>query len=102
METLIRRAVPADAAACGPICFEAFRAINAQHNYAPEIPSPEAATGLLGMLCGHAGFYNLVAEVDGRLAGSNCLDERTPIAGVGPITVDPAAQSFRATIVRSF
>jgi GNAT superfamily N-acetyltransferase len=93
MPAMIRRALPADAAVCGPICFEAFRTINAQHNYAPEIPSNEVAAGLLGMLFSHPGFYNLVAEVDGRVVGSNCLDERTPIAGVGPITVDPSAQN---------
>ena len=25
--------------------------------------------------------------------GSNCMDERTPIAGIGPITIDPSAQN---------
>jgi predicted N-acetyltransferase YhbS len=30
--------------------------------------------------------------VDGRIVGSNFLDERGPVRGVGPITVDPAAQ----------
>jgi hypothetical protein len=34
-----------------------------------------------------------VAEVEGRIAGSNCLDERSAISGVGPITVDPASQN---------
>lgn len=51
--------------------------------FPPEIPSPEAAVGLLGMLFSHAKFYTVVAELDGRSA----------IAGVGPITVDPAAQN---------
>jgi hypothetical protein len=41
----------------------------------------------------HPGFYCVVAEVDGRIVGSNCLDERSPIAGVGPITVDPNVQN---------
>ncbi|HEU0119395.1 MAG TPA: GNAT family N-acetyltransferase [Bryobacteraceae bacterium] len=90
---VIRRAQPADAVVCGPICYEAFAAINAQHNYAPEIPSPEAATGLLTMLFGHPSVYAAAAEYGGRLVGSNCLDERSPIAGIGPITVDPAAQN---------
>jgi hypothetical protein len=34
----------------------------------------------------------VVAEIDGRVVGSNFLDERGPVRGVGPITVDPAAQ----------
>jgi hypothetical protein len=31
--------------------------------------------------------------MDGIIAGSNFLDERSPIAGVGPITVDPEVQN---------
>ena len=41
----------------------------------------------------HPGSYCVVAEDDGKILGSNCLDERGPIAGVGPITVDPATQN---------
>jgi hypothetical protein len=40
------------------------------------------------------GFYCLVAESEGRIIGSNCLDQRSVIAGVGPITVDPSVQSI--------
>jgi N-acetylglutamate synthase-like GNAT family acetyltransferase len=40
----------------------------------------------------HPDFYSVVAELDGRIVGSNFLDERNPIAGVGPITVDPSVQ----------
>jgi len=91
--TIIRRANPEDAAVCGRICFDAFSAINAHHNFPSEIPSAEAGAGLLGMLFSHPRFYTLVAEVDGRIVGSNCLDERSGIAGVGPVTVDPSAQN---------
>ena len=38
-------------------------------------------------------FYCVVAEIDGRIAGSNCLDERDTIAGIGPITIDPTVQN---------
>ena len=41
----------------------------------------------------HPGFYSVVAEMDGRVVGSNFLDVRNTIAGVGPITIDPAAQN---------
>jgi hypothetical protein len=37
--------------------------------------------------------WGVVAEIDGRIDGSNFLDERDPIRGVGPITVDPAGQN---------
>jgi N-acetylglutamate synthase-like GNAT family acetyltransferase len=38
----------------------------------------------------------VVAERDGRVIGSNFLDERSVIAGVGPITVDPGVQDVGA------
>jgi len=89
----IRRAVPEDAPACGPICYEAFRKISANHNFPPDIPSAEAATGLLANLFAHRRFYCVVAEQNRRPVGSNCLDERSLIAGIGPITVDPGFQN---------
>lgn len=93
--TTIRRATPEDAPVCGRICYEAFAAINRQHGFPPEMPDVETATGAITSLFSHPGFYCVVAEADGRVIGSNCLDERTPIAGVGPITVDPDAQNRR-------
>jgi hypothetical protein len=35
-----------------------------------------------------------VAEIEGRIVGSNALDERSIIAGVGPLTIDPDAQNL--------
>ena len=49
--------------------------------------------GLLSMLLTHPRFYSVVAEDEGRIVGSNFLDERSCIAGVGPITVDPTGQN---------
>jgi N-acetylglutamate synthase-like GNAT family acetyltransferase len=49
--------------------------------------------GVLTTMFGHPGFYCVVAEDGGRVVGSNCMDERSPIAGIGPITVDPGAQN---------
>jgi len=45
------------------------------------------------MLTANPGFYGVAAEEDGRLAGSNFIDLRSPIAGIGPISVDPNAQN---------
>ncbi len=47
------------------------------------------------MLLSHPSFYAVVAELDGRIVGSNFLDERSTIAGLGPITVDPSVQNKR-------
>ena len=38
-------------------------------------------------------MHALIAEVDGRIAGSNFLWEADPVAGIGPITVDPELQN---------
>lgn len=95
-ELTIRRATVDDAPACGVICYQAFRDINAAHNFPPDLPSVEAATGVLSMMFSHPGFYGVVAESGGRIIGSNCLDERTPIGGVGPITVETSAQNAGA------
>jgi len=88
-----RRATPADAADCGRIFYEAFVAINQSHNFPPELPALEAGVGILQMLFSHPSFYCVVAERDGRIVGSNCLDERSAIAGLGPVSVDPKVQN---------
>jgi predicted N-acetyltransferase YhbS len=92
MNVKLRPGVPGDAAVCGQICYEAFGRLAAAHGFPSDFPSAEVATGLAGMMLGHPGFYSLVAEVDGQVVGSNFLEERSPIVGVGPITVAPAAQ----------
>ena len=89
----LRRAEPHDAAAIGAICYRAFKHIAEAHNFAPDFPGPEIATAFLSHLIGHKGFWGLVAERDGIIVGSNFLDERNPIAGIGPITIDPALQN---------
>lgn len=90
----IRRARPEDAAACGTICWDAFNAVADQHNAPRELPpDPQIVIGLLSMIFSHPKFYCVVAQQDGRVIGSNCLDERNPITGVGPITIDPAVQN---------
>ncbi len=95
-EITVRQATPADALAAGVICYQAFHHINTAHNFPPDLPTPEAGIGVLTMMFSHPGFYCVVAESGGRIIGSNCLDERSSIAGVGPITVDSAAQNAGA------
>lgn len=92
MELTLRSGRTEDAPACGRICYEAFRSISDRHRFPADFPSTDVATGLVSAFLAHPGFYSVVAEVDGRIVGSNFLDERSPIAGVGPITVDPSVQ----------
>jgi hypothetical protein len=88
----IRRATPEDAAVCGRMFYQAFANINQAHGFAPELPGPEAGIQILGLLFSHPSFNCVVGEEDGQVVGSNCLDERSQIARLGPITVYPAAQ----------
>jgi predicted N-acetyltransferase YhbS len=92
-EVRIRPATPQDSAACGQICYQAFSTLNAAHNFPSDLPDAEAAVGLLADMFSTPGLYSVVAEIDGRIVGSNVLDERAIIAGIGPITVDPGTQN---------
>ena len=89
----VRKARPEDAPVCGRICYEAFTKISTEHAFPPDFPSVEVATGVLSIMFAHPGFYCVVAESGGQILGSNCLDERSAIAGVGPITIDPEVQN---------
>jgi GNAT superfamily N-acetyltransferase len=82
-----------DATDCGTICYQAFTTIAKAHNFTPDFPSMDVAIGLIKSLLSHPGFYSVVAELDGRIVGSNFLDERSVVAGLGPITIDPNAQN---------
>src|SRR3954452_24326906 len=93
MDIKFRSGTPADAETCGTICYKAFNTISEAHGFAPDFPAPEIAIGLLKWMLAHPGFYSVMAEIDDRIVGSNFLDERNRIAGVGPITVDPAVQN---------
>jgi predicted N-acetyltransferase YhbS len=93
MNITLRNATPEDAPAVGPVCYEAFKSISDHHRFTPDFPSAEATVGLLHMLLQHPEFYGIVAEYDGKIVGSNFLDERSKVAGLGPITVAPTTQN---------
>jgi GNAT superfamily N-acetyltransferase len=93
MTVRLRGAEPSDVATAGDICYRAFRHIAEAHGFLPDFPNVEAACGVMASLIGHPRFYGVVAEAQGRIVGSNFLDERNPIGGVGPITIDPELQN---------
>jgi predicted N-acetyltransferase YhbS len=103
MSVALRQFVAADAPEAGRILYEAFKAIGAQHNFPPDFPDPGVGAGLLSDLAAHPRFYGVAAEIDGKLVGSNFLDERSTVTGLGPVTVDPAAQNqgIGAALMRS-
>jgi GNAT superfamily N-acetyltransferase len=81
-----------DAEACAQICFDAFAAVHDHHRFPRDFPALEAAVELMAAWVPHPSIWGVVAELDGRLVGSNFLDERDPICGVGPITIQPDIQ----------
>jgi predicted N-acetyltransferase YhbS len=89
----LRAGTVEDARQCGEICYRAFKTISERHNFPSDFPSPELATKLLSEFMAHPHIYGVVAELDGRIVGSNFIDERSIIAGIGPITVDPTVQN---------
>ena len=87
-----RRAIPADTERLGTIAYEAFYKVSTEHNFPPDLPTPEVGIGFAGMLIGRDDIFSVVAE-NGKILGSNFLWESDEIDGVGPITVDPAEQN---------
>ena len=89
----LRAARPEDASACGHVLYHAFKALADQHDFPPDFPNAEVGAGVAGMLISHPSFYGIVAESGGKIIGSNFLDERSVVAGIGPISVDPETQN---------
>jgi predicted N-acetyltransferase YhbS len=92
-QVTLRAVEPRDAEACAQILFDAFGGFHDHHRFPRDFPVLEAAVGMMGMSIPHPSIWGVVAEIDGRIVGSNFLDERDPIRAVGPITVDPESQA---------
>jgi GNAT superfamily N-acetyltransferase len=88
----VRAATPADADSCGRIFYDAFESIAASHNLPVEPGSPEFTQFKIRELLAQSGIVGFVAERAGEVLGSAFVDERAAIAGIGPVTVVPAAQ----------
>lgn len=89
----LREIEPDDHEAAAHIAYEAFAGIHDRHRFPRDFPTLDAARGLVAAFGSHPSIWGVVAESDGRVVGSNFLDGRGPIRGVGPITVDPDAQA---------
>lgn len=93
MKLTLRECRTKDAPACGEICFTAFKTVANHHNFREDFPNSEITTNMLTGLIAHPRFYGVLAELDGEIVGSNFLDERASIAGVGPITIATGLQN---------
>ena len=90
---VLREAEPGDAEACGRIVFDGFASIHDHHRFPRDFPSAEMAAGFMTGWVANPSVWGVVAESDGHIIGSNFLFEADPIAGVGPITIDPDSQN---------
>ena len=89
----LRSIEPGDHEAAARITYEAFAGIHDRHRVPRDFPTLDVARGLVAAFSAHPSIWGVVAESGGRVVGSNFLDERGPVRGVGPITVDPDAQA---------
>jgi predicted N-acetyltransferase YhbS len=89
----IRQAQSSDAAICARICFEAFGALHRAQGFAPIFPSMDIITNRVTSLIANPNIFSIVAEDERRIVCVGFLSETDPVRGVGPIAVDPAAQT---------
>lgn len=90
--TVIRDATLEDADRCAEIFYDAFEAIASRHHFPTEPASRDFTAYKTREMLADPGFAGLIAERDGEVLGSAFVDRRSEIAGVGPVTVHPAAQ----------
>src|SRR5215475_6568869 len=93
MSLVLRDGRSEDAEGIGIICYEAFKHIAESHNFQPDFPNTETGIGFATMLLNRPDVYSVVAELDGKVIGSNFLCEGNQVAGVGPITINPKGQN---------
>jgi GNAT superfamily N-acetyltransferase len=91
-DLLVRDATVDDADECGRIFFDAFESIAGRHSFPTEPASPEFTRFMVGRMLETDRIAAFAAELDGAVVGSLFVDERSPIAGIGPVTVDPSTQ----------
>lgn len=94
MDARIRPIRQEDAEACGTIGYQAHHTVSSAHGYPSEQPSTEYAVGLVKTLLGSPNSWGVLAENEGRIAGSIFLHvfPPSPVAAIGPLTVHPSAE----------
>jgi predicted N-acetyltransferase YhbS len=89
---ILRSPHPDDLEPCGRILSDAFTDLHRRHGFPPDFPTHEIGVQFISGPMRNPSFYGVVAELNGKIVGSNFLDERDQIRAVGPISVDPSAQ----------
>src|SRR5918999_3323861 len=94
MGLIVRSIQQTDAETCGEMGFQAHKAISSTHGYPSQQPSLEFAVGMIKTLLANPNSWGALAERDGKILGSIFfhLFPPSPVAAIGPLTVDPSAQ----------
>jgi GNAT superfamily N-acetyltransferase len=75
---------------------DSFTRVFSEHGFRYSSSSISSVEGYLARLIADPRVYGVVAELDGRAIGSSFLDERDPVRGLGPVTVDSHHQGLGA------
>jgi ribosomal protein S18 acetylase RimI-like enzyme len=94
----IRAIKPEDVESCGRAAYAAHSTVAMAHNVPCEHPSIEFSIGLIGNKVKDTNAVGFAAERGGAILGSIFLNTfpDTPVAAIGPLTVDPAAEGSAA------
>lgn len=88
----LRRPQAEHVAELGRICYEAFKDIAESHGFPPDFDSPEFASAVIGLFVQQESVYSTAAFDGDAPRGSNYMNMWGEAAGIGPISVDLAAQ----------
>ena len=92
MTTELRQARAEDVSELGRICYEAFKDLSDRHGFPSDFASVEFAQQIVGMLVSQENVYSIGAFDGDAAKGSNFINMWGEVAGIGPISVDLAAQ----------
>ncbi len=94
MNLVIRRATHQDVDVCARINYEAFKGISDRHQFPnTDFPTLDISTEIIRLLIDSPLFFDIVAQSDSAVVGCGFMDERNPIRGIGPVSVDRNFQS---------
>lgn len=76
----------------GRSCFEAFKGVHEKHGFTTDFPTVEFAQRVVGLLVQREDVYGIAAFDGDSPKGYTFLSLWDDVAGVGPVSVDVAAQ----------
>ncbi|MCB9844465.1 MAG: GNAT family N-acetyltransferase [Phycisphaeraceae bacterium] len=75
------------------LCHLAFDTLQQRHRVPRDVPDEEVGGLIIGGVLHRPDYAGVVAVDDGRIVGAGFLQDADEVCGIGPIIVDPGAQS---------